>query len=377
MRVRPEPLIPTSVTSRKASELRAEVTAQEAARTPASNPYDWFVRMVVEIVHKADRDRMLGLAAETAFFAVLTLFPALLVATSVLGQLQLLIGTGNALRVEESVLDFLDTVLTDTASPAVDTVRALFDSSGSTLTVASLLALFSLATAFATLVNTVNITYDVPETRGWWRRRLLGLLLGAGTVLTGALAVTLLVIGPLFGRGEEVVANVGLDSAYAVLWSWARGPVAFLSLVVWATTMQHFAPARRSRWRYDLPGGLLTTVLWLGASYGLNVYVNTVVTTSPVFGALGGGLILMTWFYLLCASLLIGAELNAILQARRRHRQRQQALAEAAEPPPDPEDPSSVLVEPRTVVLDPEPAPPRPVEPPAEDADALPSSSTR
>ena len=124
MRVRPEPLIPTSVTSRQASELRAAVTAQEAARTPASNPYDWLVRIVVEIVHKADRDRLLGLAAETAFFAVLTLFPALLVATSVLGQLQLLIGQDNAVRVEQSVLDFLDTVLTDTASPAVDLVFA-------------------------------------------------------------------------------------------------------------------------------------------------------------------------------------------------------------------------------------------------------------
>ncbi len=354
MRVRPEPLIPTSVTSRQASELRAAVTAQEAARTPASNPYDWFVRLVVEIVHKADRDRLLGLAAETAFFAVLTLFPALLVATSVLGQLQLLIGQSNAVRVEQSVLDFLDTVLTDSASPAVDTVRDLFDSSGSTLTVASLLALFSLATAFATLVNTVNITYDVPETRGWWRRRLLGLLLGAGTVLTGALAVTLLVIGPLFGRAEDLVSDVGLDSTYAVLWSWARGPVAFLSLVVWATTMQHFAPARRSRWRYDLPGGLLTTLLWLAASYGLNLYVNTVVTTSPVFGALGGGLILMTWFYLLCASLLLGAELNAILLARRRHRASLRALAE---PPPDLEEPGAVRVEPQTAVLDVDRAP--------------------
>ena len=352
MRVRPEPLIPTGVTSRKASELRAAVTAQEAARTPASNPYDWVVRIAVEIVHKADRDRLLGLAAETAFFAVLTLFPALLVATSVLGQLQLIIGRGNAARVEQSVLDFLDTVLTDTASPAVDTVQELFNGSGSVLTIASVLALFSLATAFATLVNTVTITYDVAETRGWWRRRLLGLLLGAGTVLTGALAVTLLVIGPLFGRAEDLVANVGLDAAYAFLWSWSRGPVAFLALVVWATTMQHFAPAQRSRWRYDLPGGLLTTVLWLAASYGLNLYVSTVVTTSPVFGALGGGLILMTWFYLLCASLLLGAELNAILLARRRHRARAEALAQAAEPPPDPEDPTSVLLDPQTVVLD-------------------------
>ena len=373
MRVRPEPLTPTSVTSRQASELRAAVTAQEAARTPAGNPYDWFVRLVVEIVHKADRDRLLGLAAETAFFAVLTLFPALLVATSVLGQLRLIIGRDNALRVEQSVLDFLDDVLTDTARPAVDTVRALFESSGSTLTVASLLALFSLATAFATLVNTVNITYDVPETRGWWRRRLLGLLLGAGTVLTGALAVTLLVIGPLFGRAEEVVSSVGLDSAYAVLWSWTRGPVALLSLVVWATTMQHFAPARRSRWRHHLPGGVLTTVLWLAASYGLSLYVNTVVTTSPVFGALGGGLILMSWFYLLCASLLIGSELNAILLARRRHRERVAAHAARDEQPhdeppvpplPDGRRRTSVRVEPQTVVLDAdeldEPGPRRP-----------------
>ncbi len=331
MRVRPEPLIPTSVTSRQASELRAAVTAQEAARTPASNPYDWFVRHVVEIVHKDDLDRLLCLAAETAFFAVLTLFPALLVATSVLGQLQLLIGQSNAVRVEQSVLDFLDTVLTDSASPAVDTVRDLFDSSGSTLTVASLLALFSLATAFATLVNTVNITYDVPETRGWWRRRFLGLLLGMGTVLIGALAVTLLVIGPLFGAGEEVVTNIGLEAEYGVVWSYLRWPTAFLALVVWATTMDHFAPARRSTWREDLPGGLLTATLWLGASYGLNLYVSTVVTSSPVFGALGGGLILMSWIYLLCVALLAGAELNAILLARRRHRAAVAARAVPAE----------------------------------------------
>ena len=371
MRPRPEPLTPTGTISRQASELRASYTAQEAARTPAGDPVRWFVRLVVEVIHKADRDRLLGLAAETAFFAVLTLFPALLVVAAVLGQLSMLVGRDNALRVENGVLDFLDAVLTDTASPAITTVRDLFEGSGSTLTVASLLALFSLATAFATLINTVTITYDVPETRGWWRRRLLGLLLGVGTVLTGALAVTLLVIGPLFGRAEDVVANVGLGDSYAAVWSYLRWPVAFLSLVVWATTMDHFAPARRSRWRDDLPGGLLTALLWLAASYGLNVYVNTVVTTSPVFGALGGGLILMSWFYLLCVALLAGAELNAILLARRRHRERLRAADggsgapdRTADPPDGPptsarpdhppvRDDAEVVPEPpaRTVVL--------------------------
>ena len=313
-------LVPSRVVSGQAAELRAEVTALEATRTPARGPVTWFFRLVREVVNKADRDRLLGLAAETAFFAVLTLFPTLLVVAAILGQLGNIVGDGNALRVEQAVLTFLDELLTDTASGAISTVEELFRTGTNALTIATLLALASLSTAFSTLINTVNIAYDVPETRGWWRRRWLGLLLGFGSVLTGALAVTLLVVGPLFGRAEQIVGRIGLGPEYEFLWSYVRWPVAFGALVVWATTMDHLMPNRRTRWRYDLPGGLLTALLWLAASYGLSVYLDVVVTSSPVFGALGGGLILMTWFYLLCVALLAGAELNAILLARRLHR---------------------------------------------------------
>lgn len=316
----PEQLTPSSVTSLQTAQVRAAVTAREAARTPARNPVIWFFRLVREVINKADRDRLLGLAAETAFFAVLTLFPALLVVAAVLGQLGTIVGENNAIRVEQAVLDFLDELLTDSASGAIDTVQQLFDTGANALTFASLLALLSLSTAFATLVNTVNISYDVPETRGWWRRRWLGLLLGLGSVLTGAVALTLLVVGPLFGQGAEIVGRIGLGSEYEFLWSYVRWPVAFGALVLWATTMDHLMPDRRTKWRYDLPGGLLTALLWLAASWGLNLYLDLVVTASPLFGALGGGLILMTWFYLLCVALLAGAELNAILLARRRHR---------------------------------------------------------
>ena len=334
-RRRPEPLVPSHTVSGKHAELRAEATAQEARRTPARNPVTWFFRLVREVVNKADRDRLLGLAAESAFFAVLTLFPALLVVAAVLGQLGVLIGDGNALKVEQEVLEFLNRLLTDTASGAISTVEELFETGTNALTVATLLALASLSTAFSTLVNTVNIAYDVPETRGWWRRRWLGLLLGFGSVLTGAIAVTLLVIGPIFGRAEGVVSRIGLGPEYEFLWEILRWPVAFAGLVLWATTMDHLMPNRRTRWRYDLPGGLLTALLWLAASYGLNLYLELVVTSSPIFGALGGGLILMTWFYLLCVALLAGAELNAILLARRRRRAEQKQCAEVPiEPAP-------------------------------------------
>ena len=306
--------------------LRARATAEDAALSAGTPRLLWFPRTVADVIRKADRDRLLGLAGEAAFFAVLTLFPALLVVASVLGQLGVLVGEQRALDVEKAVLDFLDRLLTDTAGPAVDFVKELFTGSSNVLTLATLLALASLSTAFSTIVNTVNIAYDVPETRGWWYRRALGLVLGTGSVLTGAVAVTVLVIGPIFGRGIDVVAEVGLDAAYAVLWDVLRWPTAFLSLMLWATTLQHMSPADRHRWRHDLPGGLLTALLWLGASAGLNVYLTYVVPASPVLGALGGGLILMIWFYLLCVALLAGAELNAVLAARRRFRAVQRAL---------------------------------------------------
>jgi membrane protein len=152
-----------------------------------------------------------------------------------------------------------------------------------------------------------------------------------GSVLTGAVVVTLIVVGPLFGRGAEIVTSIGLSPDNDFLWSYVRWPVAFLSLVLWATTMFHICPDRQGPWRQGLSGGLLTAVFWLAASIGFNVYLELVVRSSPLLGALGGGLILMTWFYLLCLGLLVGAELNAILLARRACRAELVADAEPVE----------------------------------------------
>jgi membrane protein len=274
-------------------------------------------RTIADVWRKADRDRVLGLAAENAFMGVLTVFPTLLVVAAVLGQLALIVGEANALKVEDAVISFLGRLLTDQADGAIETAHELFQGSGNTLTVASALAVISVAMAFAGIINTVTIAYDVHDHRGWWRRRALGLVVGMGSVITGAVVVTLIVVGPLFGRGVDIVTRIGLGEEYDFLWSYLRWPVAFLSLVFWATTMFHICPDRQGTWRQGLPGGLLTAVFWLAASVGFNIYLELVVRTSSFLGALGGGLILMTWFYLLCLGLLVGAELNAVLLARR------------------------------------------------------------
>ena len=102
--------------------------------------------------------------------------------------------------VEDSVLNFLQDLLTESAEPAIETARSLFNTSGGALTLASVLALGSLAQAFASILNTVTLVYDVHDTRGWWRRRWLGLLIGIGSVLTLVIVVTLVVIGSAVRR---------------------------------------------------------------------------------------------------------------------------------------------------------------------------------
>ncbi len=270
---------------------------------------------------KGDRDRILGLAGENAFLGVLTVFPTLLVFAAVLGQLSLVIGDRNTDRVKQAVSDFLTQILTSSAGGVDKTVNTLFATSGNALTVALVIALISVAQAFAGVINTLTLTYDVQDRRGWWYRRWLGLLLGAGSVLTGAVMITAFVVGPLFGRADKVVASIGLSEEYSFVWSYIRFPVAFLALVAWAATLFYIGPDRPTRWRAGLRGALLTAVFWLAASLGFSSYLQIVVPRSPVLGALGGGLILMTWLYLLCLGLLIGAEVNATLLARKAMRE--------------------------------------------------------
>lgn len=304
---------------RRSPAARAAATAAEAARPQPRGLLRRAWRLTTDVWRKGDRDRILGLAGENAFMGVLTVFPTLLVFAAVLGQAEGVLGASNTDKVKNAISQFLQQVLTSSADGVDQQVSRLFHTNGNALTFALVVALGSVAQAFASVLNTVTLVYDVHDHRGWWHRRFVGLLLGLGSVVAGAVMVTALVVGPLFGRADHVVSRVGLSEEYAFVWSWIRYPVAFVALIAWAATLFHVCPDRPARWRDGLPGAVLTSVLWGAASLGFSSYLQIVVPRSPVLGALGGGLILMTWFYVLCFSLLVGAELNATLLARRRH----------------------------------------------------------
>lgn len=309
-----------SVTASPAAERRspagrAAATAADAARPQPRTVVGRVARLFADVWRKSDRDRILGLAGENAFMGVLTVFPTLLVFAAVLGQLQAFIGEEDTQKVKDAITDFLLQVLTTSASDVDSTVKSLFKVSSTSLTLALVIALLSVAQAFASVLNTVTLCYDVHDHRGWWHRRFIGLLLGIGSVLAGVVLVTAFVLGPFLGAKE-----VGFDDN-GYLWSNVRYPVAIVALVAWATTLFHICPDRPARWRSGLPGALLTSFLWGAASLGFSSYLGLVVPRSPILGALGGGLILMTWLYLLCFAILVGAELNSTLLARKSARE--------------------------------------------------------
>ena len=274
-----------------------------------------FVR---ELVREADEDRLPGLAAETAFFAVLSVFPGLLVAVSLLGLLDVVVGAGVAQEAQRQVTDALRLVLSDEAGDAVSAVDDLFESSrGSLLTVATLGALVTLSGGFAVAINALNLAYDAEEGRSWLRRRLVGLLLALGSLVLLVLSLAAFVVGPLLGSGRVIADLVGLGSAFVFVWEVLRVPVLGLVLVGWTTALYRVAPSRRMRWRDALPGALAAVVLWAVVSAGLRLYLEVAADRNPVLGAFGGGVIVMLWLYLLSLALLLGGELNAVLHARR------------------------------------------------------------
>lgn len=285
-------------------------------------PFARYGPVVKELQQEIVKDRISGLAAEVAFFGVLSIFPGLLMVVAGIGSVDAFVGSDLAVQSQRQIVDFLQLILTDEASAAIEAVEDLFQrGSDGILTAATLLALVGLSRAFAVLAGALNLAYDTEERRPWLKRRLLGLGLSIGTVAMTVLMLVMIVVGPLVGAGTEVARWLGMEEIFNSAWLILRWPAAFVALVAWATTLFHLAPSPpRPRWRDDLPGAILAAVLWLLVSLGLNIYLQVAADANPVYSVLGGGLILLIWLYLLSLSLLLGGELNPLLQNYRRSR---------------------------------------------------------
>lgn len=258
----------------------------------------------------------MGLAAEVAFFALLSLFPGLLGIAAGLGALDGLFGSEVAAQAQQEVVAVLETFLTDRAEGTVEAVEALFESgSPGVFTFGVVAALWAASRGVATVLRTLAEIYETEEVRSRLRRRIAAVGLAASSMLLLVVTLAALVLGPLFGAGRAVAGWVGVDGAYGVAWEWLGIPLAFLALLAWATVAFHSVPHPHVGWRHHVAGAALTGALWLVISFGFRLYLQ-LFGGNPVFGVLGGALVVLLWLYMLSLALLVGAELNAVLADR-------------------------------------------------------------
>ena len=273
---------------------------------------------VKDVVSEWSKDRVGGLAAEIAFFALLGFFPTIIVLTAALGSADSILGQDAAGDVETWLVDRMVEVFGGD-NTLEETVRDLFDGgNGGAFTVGALLAVYAASRGFTAVVRALDIAYDHENQRGWLSTRLVGLGLTVLSVGAAALLMLLIVVGPLLGSGEELADDIGVGSAFATLWTWLRWPVAFVVLVGWAATIYHIAPNHHSPWRFELPGALVASVWWAIVSLGFSSYLDAASSgANAIYGLLGGALSLLFWLYLMATGLLLGAEINSLIALRR------------------------------------------------------------
>ena len=236
------------------------------------------VRIALDFHREWSRDRVGGLAAEIAFFALLGLFPAVIAFAAALSWLDVVIGQGAAADARAWLLDQVIGVF-GADNTLQSTLADLFERSNTgALTVGTALVLYASSRGFVAVVKALDVAYnlDLDERRGWLSSRLVGLGLTAFTVAVAALVVTMIVVGPLLGGGEEIAGRFGAGSAFTAAWNWLRWPVVFGVVVVWATTVYRVAPRQRVPWRRELPGAVVATAWWMAVSLGFRTYLDAV-----------------------------------------------------------------------------------------------------
>jgi membrane protein len=242
-------------------------------------------------------------AAALTYYALMSLFPSLLLAVSLLGLLGEYPGTYNAI-----VHHLRDVVPTVTLAPLAAAVRAALKSKGTALgsLVISIVAALYGATGYLEAARrALNVVFEACGGRSFARRKLIDI---ASTSVLMALLLTTLVL--MFAGGG--VAKHVLGGAAASIWRIVRWPAALASALLVFSYIYYVTPDVRLRGlRSVLPGALVGVALWLVASAGFSTYLANFETFNVTYGSFAAAIILLVWCWLSNVSLLLGAEVNA------------------------------------------------------------------
>jgi membrane protein len=255
-------------------------------------------------------DDVFGRAAQLAYYFLLALFPLLFFLTSVIG---VVLGSGTGLR--HSLFNYLSKVLPGSAFTLVDTTmyEVSAASSGGKITFGILAALWAASNGMGAITEALNISYDVKESRPWWKQRVIAIKL---TIILSVLIIAALILLLYGGKIADWLAmHFGFSLAFSLIWKVVQWPLVLVFMLLSFAMIYYEAPdIRDQKWQWLTPGSVIGVIIWLLVSFGFKTYLHFFDSYSKTYGSLGAVIILMLWLYFTGAAILIGGEINSVIE---------------------------------------------------------------
>jgi membrane protein len=267
----------------------------------------------VRLWRKLFADRILGLAAEAGFWALLSLPSLVLAIFGALGYAHGIIGASDIQRIKNDVLRAAGDILTPSTvssdvAPLVDNVLARGHLE--VVSVGFVISLWSGSTVMSDYVNTITVAYGMRGLRGAVRSRVVAVGLYLLFVAVGLVLLPALALGPSL-LINIFPASVGHDVANVVHVVY----LVTLGSIVLLASLYTLALPVRVRWRRGLPGATLAMGLWLLGSFVVRTYLTSNLRAKSTYGALSAPIAALLFFYVTALAVLIGAELNSAIDA--------------------------------------------------------------
>ena len=285
------------------------MTRGRDAYSPIAIPPRGWLDIAVRVVRRSGSLNIGLLAAGTAFYGLLSLFPAITAGVALVGLVY-----DPSQLIDEA--GWLLAALPDAARRIIEgQLTEVAGATGSSLGVAALLslaiALWSSSNATASLVQGLNVIYEENEKRNFLKLRALVVALTLGIIF--GLASMIVIVAAIPAAISFLGAGAALTQAALVL----RWPLMFGLGVAGIATLYRVGPHRRAaRWRWITPGAVVACGLWVAGTYGFSYYVQNFASYNETFGALAGVIVLLTWLWLSAFIILLGAELDAEIEAQ-------------------------------------------------------------
>jgi membrane protein len=315
-----------------ATDTNATAEAEDKAPDPddprkPDSPADLTKPSIIYVLRKTARefsqDQCTDLAAALTYYAVLSIFPAMLALVSLLG----VFGQGRATT--DAVLETVNSVA---PTSAVDTLRPTIDqlvntpSAGFALILGIATALWSASGYVGAFGRAMNRMYEIEEGRPFWKLRPLQLVL---TLVAFMLAVS----GPV---AKSIGSAIGIGDAGLTVWNIAKWPLMLIAVVLAVAILYYATPnVKQPKFRWISIGAGLAIITWIVASVGFAIYVSNFSSYNKTYGALAGVIVFLLWLWITNLALLFGAELDAELERGRQLQAGLPAERELQLPPRD------------------------------------------